>query len=354
MNLNQITTLLLIGDDTIIANSKQRDEVIPISASFGSFTLVEKSLQVLSREFEIVFVSQSRGSVVEEVEKNLERQRLLPFFNHLFTLRDFNMDQVQPEFFTAIQKYLKLSPENIVVCGKDYQEAALTPKLTGLKAIWLNPARLPAPGLFPQQDGEVNNIQQLLSILKKPFLPDMQTCITWYTELGVTHNLLAHVTNVAAIAYQIALWMEEKGQALNPLLTHRGGITHDLAKLQPQNEKNHADLAAEFLEQKGQLELAEIARRHLIGDLADEETRPLTWEQKIVNYADKLSEGSQLVSLDERLTALQNRYPDFAQKIRTNIPLIKGLEVEILSVLSISPETLNAKLKKALNNKSIY
>jgi HD superfamily phosphodiesterase len=201
---------------------------------------------------------------------------------------------------------------------------------------------------------EVRNLNEIPGILSHPFLPDIQTCFGWYMELGATHTLFSHVQNVAAIAYQIGLWLEQSGLIVNPLLAHRGGLTHDLSKLQEQSGKNHAILAAEFLESKKQFKLAEIARRHLIGDLVSDETKPQTWEEKIVNYADKLSEGNTIVSIDERLEALQQRYPDFAAKIKKNTPFVKALENEIITALRTMPDKLIADLKLTLFNKNFH
>ena len=98
--------------------------------------------------------------------------------------------------------------------------------------------------------------------------------------------------------------------------------------------------------------MAEIARRHLIGDLVSDQTKPQTWEEKIVNYADKLSEGNTIVSLDERLAALQQRYPEFATKIKKNTPLVEALQVEIISALGTTSQDIIADLKIALFNKN--
>ena len=141
---------------------------------------------------------------------------------------------------------------------------------------------------------------------------------------------------------------------VNPLLTHRGGLLHDVCKLNDQEQKNHAMLAGDFLLAQNQFELSEIARRHLIGNLTSDELKPITWEEKIVNYADKLSEGNVLVSLDQRLEALQQRYPEFAEKIRKNIPFVKKLETEITDALNTSPDELMKNLKNALFNKNSH
>jgi len=95
---------------------------------------------------------------------------------------------------------------------------------------------------------------------------------------------------------------------VNPILAHRGGLLHDLAKATHHQGMDHGQLAGEMLRQKDEPALADIADHHMLFTLLDEVRMPRTWEQKLVYYADKLVEKNELVSVDERLAGLQERY----------------------------------------------
>ncbi len=354
MNERQITTLVFDWGNTIMVDDGQYSGKMmdwpSVQAIEGSYD----TLKLLSAEYQLVLASNAEDSTPQDIYSALEKVNLDSFFKLIFTCNEISAKKPDLLFYQTLVEKINHPVEKVVMIGDDYLKDIVGSKLAGWKTIWFNPSGLLSIGHLPLQDMEIRNLKEIPGVLSHPFLPDVQTCLGWYMQLGATHTLLSHVQNVAAIAYQIGLWLEQSGMVISPLLAHRGGLTHDLSKLQEKSEKNHAVLAAEFLESKKQLKLAEIARRHLIGDLTSDETKPRTWEEKIVNYADKLSEGNTIVAMDERLEALQRRYPDFASKIKKNTPFVKALENEIVTALGTTPAKLIADLKQALFNKNTH
>ncbi len=352
--MNNFLTLVFDWGNTIMVDDGQFSGKMMDWPSVQAIEGAYGTLKLLSTKYQLVLASNAEDSSTLDISRALRLVDLDYIFHQIFTPNELSAKKPDPLFFQNVVKKINHPVEKIVMIGDDYIKDIVGAKLAGLKAIWFNPSGLTSNGHLPLQDMEVRNFNELTDVISQPFLPDVQTCFGWYMELGATHTLLAHVQNVAAIAYQLALWLEQSGMVVNPLLAHRGGLTHDLSKLQEQCEKNHAVLAAEFLESKRQFKLADIARRHLIGNLISDETRPQTWEEKIVNYADKLSEGNTIVSIDDRLEALQHRYPDFAAKIKKNTPFVKALENEIITALGTKPGLLIADLKLALFNKNSH
>ncbi|PKO04652.1 MAG: hypothetical protein CVU41_15730 [Chloroflexi bacterium HGW-Chloroflexi-3] len=354
MNERQITTLVFDWGNTIMVDDGQFSGKMKDWPTVQAIEGTYETLKLLSAEYQLVLASNAEDSSTQDISSALEKVNLDSFFHQIFTHNELSAKKPDLLFYQNLVKKINQPVERIVMVGDDYIKDIVGAKLAGWKAIWFNPSGLPSNGHLPLQDMEIRNFNEIPDVLSHPFLPDVQTCLGWYMDSGATHTLLSHVHNVAAIAYQIGLWLEQSGMVVSPLLAHRGGLTHDLSKLQEQSEKNHAVLAAEFLESKKQFKLAEIARRHLIGDLISDRTRPQTWEEKIANYADKLSEGNMIVSIDERLAALQRRYPDFASQIKKNTPYVKALEDEIITALGTTPVELIADLKKALFNKNSH
>jgi hypothetical protein len=152
----------------------------------------------------------------------------------------------------------------------------------------------------------------------------------------------------------MALMLRLDGVSVNPLLAQRGGLLHDLAKLSAKRPENrgakNAILAAQILTERGLPELAEIARRHQLGNLVDPALAPRTWEEKLVNLADKLAEGPRLVTPHERLNALQQRYPHDQQLIMDSTSGVQNLLKEICSHLNLTQDELFEKLRTAINS----
>ncbi len=308
----------------------------------------KKTLANLSARYKIGLATNASDSTVRDITEVLERVGLLNDINEIFISRDMQTTKLNPEFYVKVCQQMKTRPQCCLMVGDDYHNDILSANSAGLYTAWLNPSFLLAPAQLPLHDIEISVMSDLEKALLIDLLPSYQKCLSWYLQLGASNSLLAHVNMVASSAYQIAGWFAQKGIPLSPLLAHRGGLLHDLAKLSEKPGENHAVTAARLLNQYGQPALAQIALHHLIGNLGDSTESPDTWEEKIVNYCDKLTEGNQLVSLDQRLEALQSRYPRFAEKIRINTPFVKELENEILSVLGISNDELLTNLKTAL------
>ncbi len=347
-----LSTLVFDWGNTVMVDLPQHHGKMKDWPHVQALDGVELTLSELSNDYKIVLATNAEDSNTTDIREALDRVNLGKYLTQIFSYHDLRVKKPEVVFFHKIQEMLSCNGSEIVMIGDNYQQDIIGAKQAGWRTIWFNANKRIAPAHLPLHDLEVKHLSEISDALKKPFYPDVQTCLNWYIESGVTHTLLAHVNNVAAISYQVALWFAEKGFPVNPILAHRGGLLHDLAKLKDESKKNHAELAAEILITKNQIELSEIARRHLIGNLLSEENRPQTWEQKIVNYADKLSEGSSIVSLDERLLALQQRYPNYSEKIKKNTPLIKDLENEILEPLGLTPPEFLMKLRSVLFNGS--
>lgn len=312
----------------------------------------DQILSTLKRDYRLILASNAQQSSAEQIRKALTRVDLDQYFDHIFTFHELGYLKPQIEFFTSLQSRIVGQSNAMMMVGDDYQKDILPAFQAGWRTVWFNPENKMAAAHLPLHHIEIDHLKKLPEAIQKPLLPSYSVCLDWYLQQGATHTLLAHVNLVAAAAYQMALWLKKGGEEVNPLLAHRGGLLHDLAKLTEKEGQNHAIGAYKLLMKKGQPALALIARRHLMGDLKSPTDRPQTWEEKLVHYADKLAEGSDLVSLKVRLAALQNRYPRFAEKIASNYPHVQALEDEICQRLKMKPGELLNALQAALFNGS--
>jgi putative hydrolase of the HAD superfamily len=180
----------------------------------------------------------------------------------------------------------------LMMIGDLYSIDVLGAWQAGWRSVWYNPSAQHCPAHLPVHEIEVHAMQDLPTLLEGPELPSLKTCLGWLQDNNASSNLLMHVQMVAACAYQMALWMVQNGTAVNPILAHRGGLLHDLAKLWPHKHEDHGLAACRWLKEKGQPVLGEIASRHLIFEILHEERKPRTWEEKLVYLAIKWSKGT--------------------------------------------------------------
>jgi putative nucleotidyltransferase with HDIG domain len=160
--------------------------------------------------------------------------------------------------------------------------------------------------------------------------------LEWWEDWDLPENVRRHVTEVAGAAYKMAVWMRQAGIEVDPILTHRAGLAHDLDKIKTlQEPRQHGQESATFLSERGYPELAEIVRNHLLGVFLYEDVAHLTWETKLVNFCDKLVEGDQIVSITERFSALRQRYPHSQELLDSSEPHLWKLNDAICSILAM-------------------
>lgn len=222
----------------------------------------------------------------------------------------------------------------------------------GWRTIWYNPVSSPAPDPMPVHDGEVIGLGELSQIPVLLDKPTLSTCYGWLDAWKVPENIRRHSQLVAWMAYAMGVLLRKAGIDLDPILAHRGGLLHDLDKLQTLNSAEpHGHLSAAFLQAQGYPHLAAILREHIMGAGLQAEERHRSWEIKLVFFCDKLAEEDRIVPLNVRLQALKQRYPAFQSIMNAAEPYIWQLNDQICSILSIpGHEKLINQLVKLQNN----
>lgn len=210
-------------------------------------------------------------------------------------------------------------------------------KAKNLRAVWLNFEGDLCPLAHPVHDLELRDPKELEKPLRFT-LPDLPEALQILRRNGVPENVVRHSAAVAAVAHFLAERLRNQGVPVDPLLAHRGGLLHDLDKIESVKENCvHGEKAAEILASLGYPKLAEIARAHVLRP----RNLPKTWEEKLVFYADKLVEEDKVVGLEARLSALRARYPEFLTEIQSGEPFLMALHAQILLTLDLGePELL--------------
>ncbi len=306
-----------------------------------------EALTELARHYRLALATNARDSGSLAVRDALRRVRLDAVFDVVATSKEMGAAKPDPAFFRAVLARVGCGSDEAVMVGDSYDADVAGAKMAGLRAIWYNPARAACPEPHPAYDAEIGHLADLPAVVAGLRLPDMPTCLAWLVEQGVSDGLVRHVRLVAAIAFRLAELLRVAGEAVDPLLAHRGGLLHDLAKFSAQGAGTpHDDLAGQLLRARGFPDLARIAERHPVWALTDPTERPETWEEKLVCYADRLADGGRLVGIEERLAGLVRRRPELASRSVAYHRAALALEAEIGARLAMDADALRAWLHK--------
>lgn len=348
----EISTLVFDWGNTLMAVDPRFDGPMAAWPEVRAMPGAKQCLDALRPRFRLAVCTNAADSSASQVRTALARVGLDGFFSDILTFAELGTKKPDPLFFQRAAAALKSAPHELVMVGDTYSVDIPGAKQAGWRAAWLNPAQKAAPGPLPLHDVELTSLDSLPQALERLDLPDVLTCQAWYLEQGGVAALWQHVEAVGLASYWLAIFLRSAGQAVDPLLAHRGGLLHDIAKISAKHSPNHnhGEVGAEILRQKNQPVLAEISRRHLLFYLRNPHNAPRTWEEKIVHFADKICEGPRLVEWPERLQALSYRYPDQYDEMRSVTPLVFRLQAEIASAAGFSAGELVERVRAAINS----
>ncbi len=193
-------------------------------------------------------------------------------------------------------------------------------------------------------------------------LPSKEKSLHYFEDYKVPGNIKAHCLRVRDVSRFLAEHLFQSGQHINIEFTDRLGLFHDLfkavalAELKPNRFHSYVHTPEEVAmweklrEKYPNMYEGDVAYLVFKDDFPElalalkKVCNPceidLSWEEKVVHYADWRVFQDTIVSLGERLVYLRERYPRtdnawdlFEQKMRS-------LEQEIFSHISLSPEKL--------------
>ena len=176
-------------------------------------------------------------------------------------------------------------------------------------------------------------------------LPSSQMALKLLSESGCSNRVIAHCKAVSALAVKFAKTCKSKGLNVNVELVEVGALLHDIGRSKTHGIK-HAVVGVEIAKSMNlPTSIISIIERHIGGGInADEAEKlglpakdyfPATLEEKIVSYADKLIEGSHVVSIERTIEqfsrTLGDNHPAIDRIIRLHeelFPLIGDLNAD--------------------------
>ncbi|SHO48776.1 HD domain-containing protein [Desulfopila aestuarii] len=178
-------------------------------------------------------------------------------------------------------------------------------------------------------------------------IPDVARCLELMETFSMWENIRCHSFMVARVAEFLHRQLDNAGRAgavPQRELVIAGALLHDIAKSKCLDEGcRHADVGAVLCEELGYMDIAEIVANHVI--LSDFE--PNRYQRgefnavELVFYADKRVKHDQVVSLDERLDYILEKYANNSQRnealIIKNFAACRTLEKHLFARLDFSP-----------------
>lgn len=188
------------------------------------------------------------------------------------------------------------------------------------------------------------NTDELLQMI-----PSIETCFLLMEKYGMLENIKAHSVVVAKIARLIAKGLEQAGVDISIEKAIAAALMHDIGKTASlKYGGDHTEIGRQICLRNHFEEIADIVREHVI--FKDYELDGDFSEKEIVYYADKRVNHDRIVSLDERLVYILERYgnnqQDLCRRIKKNFKLCAKVEKKLFAKLNFRPESLSRLVEK--------
>jgi len=145
-------------------------------------------------------------------------------------------------------------------------------------------------------------------------LPSQRTALKLLVESGCSPQVIKHCKTVMRLAVQIAENCKKKGLNVDVQLVRIGALLHDIGRSKT-HSVDHVIAGVQIAEELGlSNSIVSIIERHAGGGISRDEAKKLGWpvkdylprtlEEKIVTYADKLIERSEIVGVERTISKL--------------------------------------------------
>ena len=172
-------------------------------------------------------------------------------------------------------------------------------------------------------------------------LPSREQALTLLRQNHCSPSVISHCRAVANLSVETAKICQKKGLKVDLELVEAGALLHDLGRSKT-HTVNHAVVGAQIAKKAGLPEpVINIIKRHVGGGITNAEAKDLGWpednyvpitlEEKIVSYADKLVEISKRIPIEMTINKLRE------EKLETAAIKVKELHDEIKEIVGDHP-----------------
>jgi len=182
-------------------------------------------------------------------------------------------------------------------------------------------------------------------------IPSVSECQELMEKYAMLDNIQRHSLVVTSIAETIVASLDlSRSEGIKPPdinMVRAGALLHDIAKTKCLDGScRHAEEGQLICEEHGYPDIGIIVREHVfLSSFTPEDYRRGSFPaREIVYYSDKRVRHEEIVSLDQRLEYIIERYGDGSdfveQRIRNNFKSALELEEYIFSFIDFSPDEL--------------
>jgi putative nucleotidyltransferase with HDIG domain len=186
-------------------------------------------------------------------------------------------------------------------------------------------------------------------------IPTREQCLALMDQYGMLANIRAHSLLVTNVAEEILDGLMEKNESGVSLpekeLVLAGALLHDIAKtICLQQDCLHAQKGRDICLEHGYPAISEIVCEHvLLKEFSPERyAQGIFFAKEIVYYADKRVCHDTIVSIEERLAYILERYgnndEEPFQRIKDNFKRCRILEGHLFSRINFAPDELAEKV----------
>jgi len=174
-------------------------------------------------------------------------------------------------------------------------------------------------------------------------IPTVKECYDLMDQYGMLDNVREHSIVVAEVVRAISNGLVTSGVQISVDKAVAGALLHDIAKSQClQTGGDHAALGREICLKHHLDEIADIVAEHIW--LKSYSLDRVYSEKEIVYYGDKRVLHTSVVSLDERMHDIIDRYgrndSRLSQLVQMNFNICQGIERKLFKRLDFGPEQL--------------
>jgi uncharacterized protein len=173
-------------------------------------------------------------------------------------------------------------------------------------------------------------------------IPSKNDCFQLMCRMQMLENIVAHSIQVCRVGECLVDHLKVQGSQMNGQLVQAAALLHDITKTRSfETEENHALTGGQDLTDLGYPEVGNLVRQHVrLDDYSENQSLS---EAVIINYADKRVLHDRIVSLDERMSYIQERYgtrPKNKRRIQLLWKKTAVLEKKVFKFLPFSPDDL--------------
>ena len=186
-------------------------------------------------------------------------------------------------------------------------------------------------------------------------IPSISQCFAHMKDFGMYDHIREHSRMVARVAELMYRQLAAKGAILPPKeLVMAGALLHDIAKSKCIEEGcQHAKVGEAICVDLGYPEVAEMVGKHVnLPKLRPEVYQHNTFSgPELVYYSDKRVKHDGIVSLDERLAYILDKYsdsPEWEKNIQANFRMCAELEGFLFARLNFVPGDVAARIDQTL------